>query len=86
MFDEIRYELSDVEIDRNRNATITSMLKNYVSMTNDKTLIALNARNGTLDSTWRKDILILHAAQHAVSFCEDYKRLMINARHELILI
>ena len=43
MFDEIRYELNGVEIDRNRNVGITSTLKNYVSMTYDKALIAVNA-------------------------------------------
>ncbi|KYN18629.1 hypothetical protein ALC57_09068 [Trachymyrmex cornetzi] len=43
MFDEIRYELNGVEIDRNRNVRITSIIKNYVSMTYDKALIALNA-------------------------------------------
>src|SRR5436190_22358616 len=32
MFDEIRYELDGVEIDRNRNVGITSTLKNYVSL------------------------------------------------------
>ena len=32
MFDEIRYELNGVEIDRNRNVGITSTLKNYVSL------------------------------------------------------
>jgi len=40
-FDEIQYELNDVEINRNRNVGIT--IKNYVSMTHDKALIALNA-------------------------------------------
>jgi len=30
MFDEIRYELDGVKIDRNRNVGITSTLKNYV--------------------------------------------------------
>jgi len=43
MFDEIRYELNVVEIDRNRNGEITSTIKNYVSMTYNKALIALNA-------------------------------------------
>ena len=41
MFDKIQYELNSVEIDRNRNVGIT--IKNYVSMTYDKALIALNA-------------------------------------------
>jgi len=43
MFDEIRYELNGVEIDRNRNVGITSM-KNYVSLTYNKALIMRNAR------------------------------------------
>jgi len=32
IFDEIRYELNGVEIDRNRNVGITSTLKNYVTV------------------------------------------------------
>ncbi|XP_070170387.1 uncharacterized protein [Polyergus mexicanus] len=51
MFDEIRYELDGVEIDRSRNVGITSTLKNCL-----------------------------------LEFCEDYRRVVINARHELILI
>ena len=62
MLDEIRYELSDVEIDRNRNATITSMLKNYVSMTNDKTLIVLNAR---WNSRFRRKDTLIFACRSA---------------------
>jgi len=37
-FDEIRYELNGVEIDRNRNVDIISTFKNYVSMMCDKAL------------------------------------------------
>jgi len=45
MFDEIRYELNGVEIDRkHRNIGVTSTIKNDISMTYDKVLIALNAR------------------------------------------
>ncbi|XP_025263179.1 uncharacterized protein LOC112637512 [Camponotus floridanus] len=55
MFEEIRYELDGVEIDRNRNVRITS-IKNYVSLTAER------------------------------GFCEEYRRVVINARHELILI
>jgi len=40
-FDEFRYELNGVKIDRNRNVEITN-IKNYASMTYDKALIALN--------------------------------------------
>jgi len=43
MFDEIRYELDGVDIDRNRNVGITSTLKNYVTMSSKKSVIARNA-------------------------------------------
>jgi len=43
MFDEIRFELNDVEVDHNRNVGITSTIKNYVSLTYDKALITRNA-------------------------------------------
>jgi len=36
MFDEIRYELDGVEIDHNRNVGITSTLKNYVTVSSDR--------------------------------------------------
>jgi len=69
MFDKIRYELNDmnfhgVEIVRNRNVRVTNIIKNYVSLTYDKSLITLNA--GTLDPTRRKDTLIFVYGQHAV--------------------
>jgi len=38
MFDELRYELDGVEIDRNRNVGITSTIKNYVSLTHQKSI------------------------------------------------
>ncbi|EZA54933.1 hypothetical protein X777_05474 [Ooceraea biroi] len=43
MFDEIRYELDGVEIDRNRNVGITSTLKNYTTLLPDRALILTNA-------------------------------------------
>jgi len=43
MFVEIRYELDSVEIDRNRNVEITSTLKNYVTVSFDRSVILRNA-------------------------------------------
>ncbi|KAL6419573.1 hypothetical protein ACFW04_013724 [Cataglyphis niger] len=84
MFDEIRYKLDGVEIDRNRNAGITSTLKNYVTISSDRTVIMRNAgwdaqtnANGYFNFCVPLYMLL--------GFCED-KRVMINARHELILI
>ncbi|XP_077280412.1 uncharacterized protein LOC143907468 [Temnothorax americanus] len=43
MFDEIRYELNGVEIDRNRNVGITSTIKNYVSLSYNDSQLMRNA-------------------------------------------
>ncbi|XP_011884039.1 PREDICTED: uncharacterized protein LOC105571175 [Vollenhovia emeryi] len=85
MFDEIRYELDGVEIDRTRNVGITSTLKNYVSASVDKMATLKNAGwdaafNGKGDFNFCVPLNTL------LGFCEDYKRVVINARHELILI
>jgi len=42
-FDEIRYELDGVQIDHNRNVEITSTLKNYVTISSDRSVILRNA-------------------------------------------
>ncbi|XP_036144961.1 uncharacterized protein LOC118646369 [Monomorium pharaonis] len=85
MFDEIRYELDGVEIDRNRNVGITSSLKNYVTMSSDRSVIARNAGwdpwnppNGYFNFCVPLNMLL--------GFCEDYRCVVINAHHELILI
>ena len=43
LFDEIRYELDGVEIDRNRNVGITTAIKNYATITSDRGVILRNA-------------------------------------------
>ncbi|XP_077280126.1 uncharacterized protein LOC143907318 [Temnothorax americanus] len=91
MFDEIRYELDGVEIDRCRNVGITSTIKNYVSLTVEQTRQLQNA--GWSYPTSESN---LNNASHQfnfcvplnifLGFCEDFRRVVINARHELILI
>ncbi|KAL6421620.1 hypothetical protein ACFW04_014505 [Cataglyphis niger] len=85
IFDEIRYELDSVEINRNRNVGITSTLKNYVMISSDRTVIMRNIG-------WDAQTNVTGYFNFCVpfymllGFCEDYKRIVINARHELILI
>ncbi|XP_025073874.1 uncharacterized protein LOC112552555 [Pogonomyrmex barbatus] len=64
--DEIRYELNDVEIDRNRNVGIT------------RWDISSTIPEGYFNFCVPLNLLF--------GFCEDYKRVVVNARHELILI
>ncbi|XP_071571821.1 uncharacterized protein [Temnothorax nylanderi] len=73
MFDEIRYELDGVEIDRCRNVGITSTLKNYITVSSDRSVILRNAGwdpqnnpNGHFNFCVPLNTLL--------GFCEDYKR------------
>ncbi|KAL6421142.1 hypothetical protein ACFW04_013960 [Cataglyphis niger] len=68
MFDEVRYELD-------------GPLKNYVTISSDRTVIMRNAgwdaqtnANGYFNFCIPLYMLL--------EFCEDYKRVVINARHE----
>ncbi|KYM97799.1 PREDICTED: uncharacterized protein LOC108778131 [Cyphomyrmex costatus] len=85
MFDEIRYELDGVEIDRNRNRGVTSTIKNYVTVTSDRSVILRNAgwdAQTTADGYFNFFVPL----NVLLGFCEDYRRVVINARHELILL
>lgn len=86
MFDEIRYELNGVEVDRCRNVGITSTLKNYVSLTPDKGIILKNAGWDIKENLSEGYFNFCIPLNTLLGFCEDYKRIVINARHELILI
>ncbi|KAL6268189.1 hypothetical protein P5V15_001295 [Pogonomyrmex californicus] len=85
LFDEIRYELDGVEIDRNRNVGVTSTLKHFVTTSSDRSVILRNASWNAHTSAdgYFNFCVPLYAL---LGFCEDYRRVIINARHELILI
>ncbi|XP_025267665.1 uncharacterized protein LOC112639054 [Camponotus floridanus] len=90
MFEEIRYELDGVEIDHNRNVGITSTIKNYVSLTAERGKILKNAgwdlATGPSGVASTGDFNFCVPLDTLLGFCEDYRRVIINARHELILI
>jgi len=86
MFDEIRYELNGVEIDGNRNVRITNTIKNYVLLTYDKALIMRNAGWDITSTIPERYFNFCVPLNTLLGFCEDYKRVSVNARHELILI
>ncbi|XP_067212221.1 uncharacterized protein [Linepithema humile] len=87
MFDKMRYEFDGVEIDRNRNVGITTTIKNYISLTTEKSKMLKHASwnpNGypLIDGNFNFCVPL----NTLLGFCEDYKRIVINARHELVLI
>ncbi|XP_029673647.1 uncharacterized protein LOC115241856 [Formica exsecta] len=86
MFDELRYELDGVEIDRNRNVGIISTIKNYVSLTADRGKILENAAWNISHNAAETYFNFCVPLNILLGFCDDYKRVVINARHDLILI
>ncbi|CAH1106672.1 unnamed protein product [Psylliodes chrysocephalus] len=90
LFDEIRFEIGGCVIDRVRNPGITSTLKGYISFTESESN-RLNASgwNPTLtpqivDSQGYFNVCI--PLRMLLGFFEDYKKIIINIRQELVLI
>lgn len=78
LFDSIRYELNNTEIDQVKNVGISSLLKNYASMTcvEERTLFAAG---------WMAPFALNIPLKLYLGFAEDYKKVILNMRHELIL-
>ncbi|EZA51130.1 hypothetical protein X777_10439 [Ooceraea biroi] len=83
LFNELRYELNGVEIDRSRNVGVTNTLKNYVFLTHARSNILLSAGWSLTGTSGRR---LQTRGDQRMGFCEDYRRVVINARHELVLI
>lgn len=89
LFSDIRYELNGVEIDRVRNvgrattmklriASRSSQLNGYSSLTK-----ALEATTPVHANEKLFDVIIPLSAWFG--FCDDYRKIVLNARHQLIL-
>ncbi|XP_070172209.1 uncharacterized protein [Polyergus mexicanus] len=82
MFEEFRYELDgcSVEIDRNRNVGITSTIKNYASLTVERSKTLKNAGWDLLATTHSSiaDFNFCVPLNVLLGFCEDYKRVSTN--------
>ncbi|KYM85817.1 hypothetical protein ALC53_04402 [Atta colombica] len=81
IFDEIRYELNGVEIDCNRNVSTQKLCNSVIRQKRDSAKCRLDAQ--TTATGYFNVCVPLYVL---LGFCENYKRVVINARHELILI
>jgi len=90
LFEEVRYELNGVEIDRCKTPGITTLLKGYASLKPSQIYSLENAGFShprdtgvqTDASGYFDDNIPLKLMQ---GFCEDYSKIILNAKHELIL-
>uniref|UniRef100_A0ABD2WGN9 Double jelly roll-like domain-containing protein n=1 Tax=Trichogramma kaykai TaxID=54128 RepID=A0ABD2WGN9_9HYME len=92
MFEEIRYEINAVEIDRCKNIGLTSMMKGSASIdaarahklenagwspVSENPVIADDDAGGNFDVYLPLNMIL--------GFAEDYKKVIVNVKHELIL-
>lgn len=90
LFDEIRYELSGHTIDKVRNPGVTTNMKNLISVTESDLVLCDNAGwNSSNDPNFMDDkgnFNLSIPLSMLLGFCEDYKKIIINTRQELVLL
>lgn len=93
LFEEIRFELGGVIIDRVKNPGITTSMKGYVSHTPNESVALMNASWTPLDTSPHKIIDsttgqfdVCWPLSTILGFAEDYKKILVNVRQELVLI
>lgn len=90
LFDEIRYELCGVEIDRIKNVGITSLIKNILTARPyDANWLANASWNlpsmGTLENAKPKFSFCI-PLKMLLGFSEDYDKILLNVKQELVLL
>ncbi|KAL7287165.1 hypothetical protein TKK_0018599 [Trichogramma kaykai] len=94
LFDDIRYELNAVEIDRCKNVGLTTVMKGWPSFNkSQQNSVLANSgwkieNNGTdakfvEDANGYFDVFI--PLSTILGFAEDYPKIIVNMKHELIL-
>lgn len=86
LFQDIRYEMNGIEIDRIKNAGITTTLKSYVSMNEGESKVAGLwgwGINGFKSENNNFNVII--PLSKILGFAEDYNKIIINCKHELIM-
>lgn len=92
LFEEIRYELAGVEVDRTKNVGITSTAKALLSINEHDKKQLINAAWVTPDSEnpsvneTTGDFNFCIPLKMLLGFAEDYKRIIMNVKQELILL
>ncbi|XP_015604642.1 uncharacterized protein LOC107272223 [Cephus cinctus] len=90
LFEEIRYEMNAIEIDRNKDVGLTSFMKGYVSLSPSQRSLMKNAgwrdvreREKLTNADGYFDVSI--PLNLILGFAEYYRKIVVNAKHELLL-
>ncbi|CAD0201631.1 unnamed protein product [Chrysodeixis includens] len=88
LFQDIRYELNGVEIDKIKNAGVTTTMKSLISMNESESKVS-NAWGWNIEGTKNingGDFSASIPLCNIMGFAEDFKKVVINSKHELILL
>ena len=88
LFEEIRYEINAVEIDKCKNVGLTSLMKGLVSFNPTQKLenagwIDIAETQQITDNAGYFDVSI--PLTMILGFAEDYRKIIVNCKHELVL-
>lgn len=86
LLDDIRYELASIEVDSTKNVGITSTIKNYLSCNDYDAKLLENAGwnvENIVDANGNFAVVI--PLKMLMGFFEDYRRVLLNIKQELIL-
>lgn len=87
LFDEIRFEMNGITIDRCRNPGLTALMKGYVSFNSNEAVRLENAGWTTenfTDENGYFDVCI--PLKICLGFAEDFQKIILNIRQELVLV
>lgn len=87
LINEIRYEIGGVIVDRTKNVGITSTLKNYLSLTQgDEVRLENGCWLGKDNTSPVEDFSYCVPLKMLMGFFEDYNRIIVNQKQELVLL
>lgn len=88
LFEEIRYEINGVEIDRTRHLGVSSTIKNYISLNDRESVMMGNASWNNGEDIGIPDGFFNFCVplKTLLGFAEDYNKILLNCKHELILL
>lgn len=88
LFSDIRYELNGVVIDQTKNPGVSTALKGYVSYpeSSDQLKMHTGWDNTRILNRQTGYFAVSIPLNHLLGFCEEFQRIVINMRQELVLI
>lgn len=88
LFEDVRLEIAGVEIDRAKNVGITSTIKNLLSVRKEEETSLKNAGwfGAGQKLKTKGDFNFCIPLKSLLGFAEDYKRILVNVKTELVLL